>query len=273
LALLDFPLFHGFSDEVYFRCRGSLGQFLSTSNAIDNEGKRQALSEIVSQDLREKLLKQYVRDTIEYFIYRLDYKLNTALNELWHEAYFLAGNRMTTETMRAMREAEIEVIHDLNEPTEAMNRLLTKFAAQRRKLLKSDLADCLWTLDFTELAEHYDRLLLVWKDAKTFYKQNSKRVEWRELIRVAHRDTEFDDDLLSRLTGNLRDLPEELRAKLREKGGITKKDGGSSPSSIALEHAARLCGAEPYQYSLRHLYNLKNEAKHRAETNGEETND
>lgn len=260
LALLKLPV-SDVAHEVYSRCNDLLEDFLSTNYATDKEGHRHLLSAVVSPELRKQLLERFVYDTIEYIIYRLDRKLNTALNELWHEAYFLASNSMAMEMMGAMWETGVEVIHDPNEPTEKMNRLLAKFAGQRKEVLKSDLAERLGLLDFTELAEHYNRLLPVWKDAKSIYKQNIGRKAWRDLIRAEYEDTEFPDDLLSRLTGNLKDLPEEIRAKLRAKGGITKKDGASTPSSIALEHAARLCGAEPYQYSVRHLYNIKNETR------------
>jgi hypothetical protein len=174
---------------------------------------------------------------------------------------------MMSEVIGTMQEAGVQVIYDPNEPSEKMNRLLSKFAAQRKELLKSDLAECLGSLDFTELAEHYDSVLPVWKDAKLIFKQNSKRPTWRELIRAAHPDVEFDEDLLARLSGKLNDLPEDVQAKLSAKGGDSK------PSSIALEHAARLCGAAPYQYGVRYLYILKNEAKRRAIENGEETDD
>lgn len=264
LALLDLPL-TDVAHEVYSRCNYLLEELLSTNNATDKEGARRPLSEIISSDLRKELLERFIYDTLEYFIYRLDHKLNTVFNEHWHEAYFLAVNRIATEMMGAMREAGVEVIHDPNEPSEKMNRLLAKFAGQRRELLKGDLAECLGALDFTELAEHYDRLLLVWKDAKVIYKQNSGRSMWRDLIRAAHPEIEFDDDLIARVSGKLNDLPPEVQEKLSEKGG------DSRPSSIALEHAARLCRAAPYQYSLRHLYNIKREVKRMARADSEES--
>lgn len=254
LALLDLSL-TGVAHEVYSRCNDLLEEFLSTNNTTDKEGNKRPLSEILSSDLRKELLERFTYDTLEYFIYRLEHKLNTAFNEHWHEAYFLAANCMTTEMMRAMQEAGVEVIRDPNEPSDKLNRMLAKFAAQRRGLLKRDLAECLGALDFTELAKHYERLLPVWKDAKVIYRQNNGRPMWRDLIRAAHPDIEFDDDLLARLTGRLNDLSQDVQEKVSEKGG------DSRPSSIALEHAARLCGAAPYQYSLRHLYNVRGKAQ------------
>jgi hypothetical protein len=257
----------GLARDIYSRCGQSLDKFLAANIITDKEGRRRPLSEIIGADGRDEVLENFARDTMEFIIYRLLTKLEVAFNEHWAESHFLGLTRMITETTDAMEEMGVEVIRDPNEVLSQMNRLLAEAAARRRRLLKSDVADCLGVPDFQDFAAYYEKTLPVWRDAKLIYKQNSRRATWRDLIRAAYPDMKLDDDLIERLSGRLNDLPQDVQEKLSEKGGDSK------PSSIALEHAARLCGAAPYQYSLRHLYNLKNEAKHRAEMNSEETND
>lgn len=89
---------------------------------------------------------------------------------------------------------------------------------------------------------------------KKIYSQNSESETWRDMVRAKYQE-EFDDDLLTRITGKLENLPDEIQAKL------TETDGDHTPSSIALEHAARLCGAQPYQFGTRHLYKIAKKGK------------
>lgn len=257
----------GLPQYIYSACKESLDKHLATNNTFDKEGNKRPLSEVIPSYLRQTMLGAFAEYMMDYLIYRLNQKMVIAFNEHFTEAHFLCYTRIINELMGTMEEAGVEIIGDPNEPVDIMDRLLGRSSALRRKILKNDLADSLGIPNFEEFGERYESVLPVWKDAKLIYKQNSKRPAWRELIRAAHPDVEFDDDLLARLSGRLADLPEDIQEKLAEKGGDSK------PSSIALEHAARLCGAQPYRYSLRHLYNIKNEAKNRVEEYGEEIDD
>jgi hypothetical protein len=249
--------------DIYRRCEASLEKFLTTNNAADREGNKRKLSDTLTPEMRASLLESFARNVMEAIIYRLPGKLEVAFNEHWHESQLLAFTLLTTRVTELVQDAGLEVLRNPNEPLEEMKRLLARTAARRRRSLKDVMAACLGAPYFEQLGEHYDKVLPVWKDAKLIYKQNSNRPTWQNLIRAAYPDMEFDDDLIARLSGRLNDLPSEVQAKLSEKGGDSK------PSSIALEHAARLCGAHPYQYSLRHLYNIKNETKVRKEIDDE----
>ena len=83
--------------------------------------------------------------------------------------------------------------------------------------------------NLSELPNHYSRLHPIWKDAKTIFRQNKARSSWREIVKAAY--PQLDDDLVKRLS----------------------KRGDSLPSDVALEDAARHCGANRYEYSLPHL--------------------
>lgn len=82
----------------------------------------------------------------------------------------------------------------------------------------------------------YDSLLSVWKEAKKIYRTN-RDGRWREFISVLSSDDPLPSDLVERL----------------DSGGSDKDSYESMPSSLALEHAARLCGVSPNSYKLRTL--------------------
>jgi hypothetical protein len=82
--------------------------------------------------------------------------------------------------------------------------------------------------DLAGLARIHRTLHPKWKDAKRLFTQN-RNLDWRSIVKVAYPD-----------------LPDDLIKLLGEKGS-------SAPSHIALEHAARTCGATPFAYSVRWL--------------------
>jgi hypothetical protein len=82
----------------------------------------------------------------------------------------------------------------------------------------------------------YDSLLPVWKEAKKIYRTH-RDGSWREFISVLRSDEPLPLDLVERL----------------DAGGADKDSYESMPSSLALEHAARLCGVSPNSYKLRTL--------------------
>lgn len=100
------------------------------------------------------------------------------------------------------------------------------------------------------LAANYPQFLKIWQSIRKIYRANSESETWRDMVKAKYPDLPIDDDLLTRITGNVETLSDEIRAKLDE------TDGDETPSSIALEHCARLLGAAPYQHSTRHYYRL-----------------
>lgn len=253
-AVLTLPV--GDTEQMYYlKCENVFEKILANNSAIDGNGNKRSLNEIIPTDIRARLFEAYIKDVMDIFFYRLKEKLETSIIENSHETYFLASVILRAKLAGVTEDAGAQVTYGMEEILEEMKHLLVTSAAARRRSLRGDIDTCLGEANFVKIGMHYKKVLSVWQDAKLIYKQNCKRANWRDLVRAAHPNVEFDDDLLSRLSGKLNDLPEEVQAKLSEKGGDSK------PSSIALEHAARLCGSEPYQYSLRHLYNIKNEMR------------
>jgi hypothetical protein len=269
LATVQFHI-EGLAEDVYRKCDESLRQIFSTTTVIDKERKERKLQEVFPHDQRPSLLKTYAEGTLKLIMGDLQSKLERALNEHWRETYFLASTDFTFLIEQIMEFRGVKVVLDPDKPTREMKRLLAEGTSVRRRFLREYLADCSGAPVFSEFGEHYDSMYPIWKDAKRIYKQNKDRPRWRELVHAAYPEEELDDDLIARLSGRLNDLSEDVQVKLSEKGG------NSTPASIALEHAARLCGAQPYQYSHRHLYNIKRAynvksgSKNRTESDGEE---
>jgi hypothetical protein len=134
-------------------------------------------------------------------------------------------------------------------------RALSKTMADERKRFMMASIKAFGKPQLGRLPELYPKLLKVWQSAKKIYEGNGEIETWRDMVKVKYPEFTFDDDLLTRVTGKVEELPEEIQAKLAETGG------DHTPSTIALEHAARLCGADHYQYGVRHYHNLKTEQK------------
>ena len=88
--------------------------------------------------------------------------------------------------------------------------------------------------DMSKFAVHYHQMLPVWQEVKKFYNKNKKLKTWQATIKTAFPEPTLPDDLIERLAS-----PDSY---------------ASSPSEIALEHAARLCGVPPNKYKSRSLY-------------------
>ncbi len=69
---------------------------------------------------------------------------------------------------------------------------------------------------------------------------------------IEHRfNLQLPDDLVSLLSKNAADYSDELNIALGDNAGFERK-----PSGIALEHAARLCGVEPFRFSTNYLHKV-----------------
>lgn len=95
---------------------------------------------------------------------------------------------------------------------------------------------------------YYKNLLITWEKAKDFYKKSKNFDNWEKMIAVGFED--LPTDLLTRL-----DDPDTYAAM---------------PSSIALEHAARICGVKPNSVGLRTLQNYLQQSREWIQENGVE---
>src|SRR2546421_1262250 len=134
--------------------------------------------------------------------------------------------------------------------SEDVKSLTKSMATERRQFLSAQISSFKHKPQLERLPELYPELLKVWQSAKKIYEDNGESETWRGMVRAKYPELTFDDDLLTRVSGGLDKLPEDIQAKL------AKKDGDHTPYTIALEHAARMCNAPPYQYGVRYLYKL-----------------
>jgi hypothetical protein len=131
-------------------------------------------------------------------------------------------------------------------------RALSKsIANERKQFMMAQIGQFAGKPRFDKLPELYPDILKIWQSAKKIYEGNSESETWRDMVKAKYPDLSFDNDLLTRITGKLEDLPEDIQAQL------TETDGDHTPSTIALEHAARICGATHYQYGVRYYHKLK----------------
>lgn len=117
--------------------------------------------------------------------------------------------------------------------------------------------------NWEELPMHKSFLDEVWAKAKEIYRDVRSHKTWRDTIKQeikAEYELELPDDLVTRLAGNWADLSEKAQEKLS-----TQRDRISQPSDIAIEHAARLCGADHYQFTISYLYQKIREQKQQQE--------
>jgi hypothetical protein len=136
---------------------------------------------------------------------------------------------------------------NINERVRAYAREL---AEDRRKILMRDIKAFSKEPRFEYLPKIYKDILKIWQSVRKIYNANSESETWRDMVRAKYPDVEFPDDLLDRITNNPKLISEELGTKLAE------TDGDHTPSTIAAEHAARICGASPYQFGVRYYHAL-----------------
>jgi hypothetical protein len=104
--------------------------------------------------------------------------------------------------------------------------------------------------DLSQLSNHYDAIIQDWQGAydlcraKLALRSAMLRDAWRDDVKAAFPD--FPEDLIERLQP-MTDWPEESANICLQQGGEGK------PEDIALEHAARMCGADAYAFKLSSL--------------------
>jgi hypothetical protein len=128
--------------------------------------------------------------------------------------------------------ADVEL--DVTWIKEGFDRFVNSMVKERQHFLKGSFESFFPKPDFSNLGSRYGSLLTIWQEAKKIYTKNRNHPSWQSIIRNLH--PTLPDDLIERLG----------------------KQGDSAPSDIAIEHAARLCGAQRDQFSARHYFRLMN---------------
>lgn len=123
--------------------------------------------------------------------------------------------------------------------TEKSKKDIEKFLQGRNKITKNRIMNEIYSAGkwnqpaFNLVSFYYDELLSQWKAAKEVYKANKNFRNWEKM-----------------LAASFEDLPTDLLQKLGDPDNYS-----SMPSTIALEHAARICGIKPNSVVLRTLQN------------------
>lgn len=150
-----------------------------------------------------------------------------------------------------------------------LNKLLNKVVALNTKairdLLVREMKKVSSAPSLDQIATYYKRLYPIWTDIQSIFKEHGETPNWRATVAAKYgkEGFSFDDDLLTRITGDLNSLSEELQTLIIEKGGE------STPSSIAIEHAARMCGTWKYQCSARYYFEKVNETSTEQNSEGQ----
>lgn len=165
-----------------------------------------------------------------------------------YEGYLIS--HLKDVKMKRLESGEVVEFPALN-VSDGIKEVSKMIAAERKQFLTAQINSLAGKPRLEKLAEHYPVLLKVWQSAKRIYDQNSESETWRDMVKAKYPEITFADELLTRVTGKLEDLPEDIQAKLAE------TDGDHTPSTIALEHAARMCGAKDYQFGTRYLHKFK----------------
>ncbi len=217
---------HGLGESMVERCAKMLEEVLADSKAG------------VTAAAQADLARHLARATTRAFIHHLQPKFSHALAE--HENETLIFTRGLLE--HAFREAGVTNFAEI--AAREIERHASAVRSERRTFLTGSIKRIAGKPDFAGLGEEYTRLRPIWKKAQEVYKASKKFSAWPEMVRAQvgreFQGADLPPDLLSRLPDAAADLPEELQS------AITRTNAENSPSHIAIEHAARLCGAGHY---------------------------
>jgi hypothetical protein len=212
--------------------------------------------EVISNEQLQPLLDIWLVETVMYVVKWLPSKLSELLGQLQYEAAlnFISHQEKTDEAKTIYvsgKTFRITKEHLIAKPakSERDNIVVDEFLRKEREQIKQRLGvkgrgGSTAEYDLNQLSKRFEETYKIIDDAKRIYKNNRNDKRWREFILKEYPD--LPADLLERLSKSP-NLSDEIWAKLSEKGGA------SAASDLALEYAARLCGAPLYHYTLRHL--------------------
>jgi hypothetical protein len=240
------PMFDtiGFADYMVEQCAELLDEYLDNTSAKKTDGTVGNLSEIApSKEARMHMAEALSHFAIRHFIRSLQPKLWHALQE--HELETFVLTRGLIENSFA---SFLSTLPPRIDARTRAARLAEQIKSERGAFLKGSLDRLAGRPNYDRLKEHYERLLPKWQRAKTVYESISDLPNWRDTISQILEGENPDAFLIARVSGRLEDLPDKIKAAISEAGG------DSSASSIAIEHAARLCGAKHYALNARTLF-------------------
>lgn len=185
-----------------------------------------------------------------FFLHCLGNNLTLAIKATENDAALVTAAKVQSVQIQAAATA-IDTVKDIKVSglDDFLNANIEEASKEKRSLLMGYLK-AVSPLRLDQIAHHYERLHPIWKEIRIAPEA------YRELLieKYKKEGIAFDDDLLARLLGNVTSLSEGMQTLIAEKGDE------ANPSNIAIEHAARMCGAWPYQFDVRTLFRARKAA-------------
>ena len=206
--------------------------FTSAADKLLSEGKIARIPDESEQIWDEKVDSEIAAFLAYLAIKGIPGKLTSAFFELRLESEKIFEGFVRLR----MKESDLAKVSGYEPPSmaEEIKALSKKFAGERKQFLTNQIQSFSDKPHFERMPELYPTLLKVWQSAKKIYEGNAESETWRAMVRAKYPELEFDDDLLTRVTGRFEELSEDIQAKLAD------TDGDHTPNTIALEHAARM---------------------------------
>jgi hypothetical protein len=238
----------------------------ATLDTIDERGSLKAWP--IGNRMSEATLDRLTEGVIMLFLETLGDKLSESLNEQIDESMLLFKRLYISGLAKDMREKpgleDVEsfqfkglgTMDQVGKSDKTIDGLVTK--AARRKL--SRLTETLGRFGLHKrindiphlLRSHYDAVKPIWEDAQDISAANVNS-PWKEFIKIKYPSLCDYDYLIIRL-GPSTDIPDAEMERILASDNASHTH--SAVSSIALEHAARLCGARKYQYKTAQLFRI-----------------
>jgi hypothetical protein len=217
---------------------------------------REAIGEQRSKEIEETWPEMFARWFMLFFAHCLHNNVVHACNETPRDAELVTNAktaqveaRVAIETHENLRGIKISGLK------EVMEAIVADTSREKRELLEHYLRATSPEPRLEQIGVHYERLYPIWVDVKDIFTRYGSTPNWRDMARARFdKGDPVDDDLLARITSNLSSLSEETLSLIEDKGGEC------TPSSIAIEHAARFCGAWKYQFHTRTLFRARRES-------------
>jgi hypothetical protein len=204
--------------------------------SVNGDPRNQKLSEKpLNKSDHQTVIKGFAQTATRFFIEGFIEKHAEAHGELIAEAALLAAAAMQAQIVKSLSDkgtADVEL--DVTWIKDGFDQFVNSMVEERQRFLKGSFESFFPSPDFSNLGSRYAPLLEIWQEAKKIYTRNRNHPSWQSTIRNLH--PTLPDDLIERLG----------------------RQGDSAPSGIAIEQAARLCGAQRNQFSVRHYFRLMN---------------
>lgn len=217
-------------------------------------------------------VRQHVKDALDLYCQRQDFinLLRETVSEMgpYDGQMFSWNDKQLTVTVPVWSKEvvfRLHILRDLLSDKKYLSRI-----TQRH--LPEDFSDPELRRDLSDLRILYGPLHQAWRRAKEAYQKSRDRQgrqfnNWKDTVKAvieeelnhnplfenANLHPEDFDELLERL--NIKELTIGQRKKYKDRSET------SPASELALDHAAFLCNADPYDYSIRQLRTYKSSIK------------